>query len=144
MCVSSASRCARSPVARGACLTWSAGSPLGTCAETNQYPGHWRRLGLDGDDPGSRHVRFSRRIPHMECWVTACRLRRNEASQFWARQDSIRNAGTALIALPPPKRPLEEGLPTSLSDDTWECEQLAGAALYDSEDRNDCKTQMHD
>jgi hypothetical protein len=57
----------------------------------------------------------------------------NEASQFWARQDSIRKTGTTLIALPPPKRPLEEGLPTSLSDDTWECEQLAGAALWRDE-----------
>ena len=58
-------------------------------------------------------------------------LPESEASQFWARQESIRTTGSALIALPPPKRPLEEGLPTSLSDDTWECDQLAGAAIWD-------------
>ena len=44
-----------------------------------------------------------------------------EATQFWARQDSIRAIGTSGISLPPPKLPLEQGLPTSLCDDYWEC-----------------------
>ena len=44
-----------------------------------------------------------------------------EATQFWARQDSIRAIGTSGISLPPPKPPLEQGPPTSLCDDYWEC-----------------------
>ena len=48
----------------------------------------------------------------------------SEATQFWSRQDSIRALGTSMINLPPPKPPLELGLPSSLSDDSWECGKL--------------------
>ena len=52
----------------------------------------------------------------------------SEATQFWSRQDSIRALGTSMINLPPPKPPLELGLPSSLSDDSWEC----GKLIYDT------------
>ena len=47
-----------------------------------------------------------------------------EATQFWSRHDPIRNLGASIIKLPPPKPALEEGPPSSLSDDAWECGNL--------------------
>ena len=44
----------------------------------------------------------------------------DEASQFWERQTKLRNMGSGAIKLPPPKPPLEQGLPTSMADNGWE------------------------